>query len=67
MPWQRICPKDPTAHGGTVSATATLVAVEGRKLKFTVVASDGEGVIGEGEHLRFIVDRDKFMARLNGY
>lgn len=56
----------PTAHGGTVSATATLVAVEGRKLKFTVVASDDEGGIGEGEHLRFIVDRDKFMARLNG-
>lgn len=56
----------PTSHGSTVSATATLVAVEGRKLKFKVVASDDEGVIGEGEHLRFIVDKDKFMARLNG-
>ena len=54
----------PTAHGRRVSATATLVAVEGRKLKFTVTATDDEGTIGEGEHLRFVVDREKFMARL---
>lgn len=54
----------PTAQGGTVKATAELVAVEGRKLKFAVKASDEEGLIGEGEHLRFIVDKGKFMARL---
>ena len=54
----------PTAHGRSVSATATLTAVEGRKLRFTVVARDEEGLIGEGEHLRFIVDKAKFMERL---
>ena len=54
----------PTAHGRTVKATAELVAVEGRKLKFAVKACDEEGLIGEGEHLRFIVEREKFMARL---
>ena len=54
----------PTAHGRQVSATATLIDVDGRKLKFTVKAFDEEGVIGEGEHTRFIVDRAKFMARL---
>lgn len=54
----------PTAHGRQVSATATLVEVDGRKLKFAVKAFDEEGVIGEGEHTRFIVDRSKFMARL---
>lgn len=54
----------PTAHGCTVSATAVLVAVEGRKLTFAVKAFDDEGVIGEGEHVRYIVDRAKFMARL---
>lgn len=54
----------PTAHGCTVSATATLVSVEGRKLTFTISASDSEGLIGEGEHLRFIVDREKFMNKL---
>ena len=59
----------PTAHGRTITATATLTAVEGRKLQFTVSASDDEGLIGEGEHTRFIVDREKFMARLekSGY
>ena len=54
----------PTAHGRTITATATLTAVEGRKLLFTVSASDENGLIGEGEHTRFIVDREKFMARL---
>lgn len=54
----------PTAHGRTVKATAELVAVDGKKLKFVVSASDDEGFIGEGEHLRFIVDREKFMGRL---
>lgn len=54
----------PTAHGNTITATATLKSVEGRKLHFTISASDKDGVIGEGEHTRFIVDREKFMARL---
>ena len=54
----------PTAHGRTITATATLTAVEGRKLQFTITASDEDGLIGEGEHTRFIVDREKFMARL---
>lgn len=55
----------PTAHGRTVSATATLVSVEGRKLRFEVKATDGANIIGEGEHLRFIVDKEKFMAQLS--
>ena len=55
----------PTAHGRTVSATATLVSVEGRKLHFEVKATDGENIIGEGKHLRFIVDKEKFMAQLS--
>ena len=54
----------PTAHGRNISATATLTAVEGRKLQFAITASDDEGIIGEGEHTRFIVDREKFMERL---
>ena len=28
-------------------------------------AEDEEGTIGEGEHIRFIVDREKFMGRLS--
>ena len=54
----------PTAVGAEVSATATLEKVDGRKLYFNVIAMQGEAVIGEGTHLRFIVDRERFMAKL---
>ncbi len=54
----------PTALGGEVTATATLTKVEGRKLHFTVTAHEGDALLGEGTHLRFIVDREKFMSKL---
>lgn len=55
----------PTAEGGVVEATAILTAVEGRKLTFHIVAKDANGdVIGEGEHLRFVVDKEKFLSKL---
>ena len=54
----------PTALGKTI--TAILTGIEGRKLTFKVIAEDETGTIGEGEHLRFIVDRKKFMAKLQG-
>lgn len=54
----------PTGLGRTVTATAELVAVDGRKLSFKVSASDEEGLIGEGLHLRFIVDKSRFMAKV---
>ena len=40
----------PSAVGDTVSATAVLKEVEGRKLTFEVRAQDSKGVIGEGTH-----------------
>ena len=54
----------PTGVGGKVIATATLMAVEGRKLTFKVEARDEQGVIGEGSHVRYIVDRERFLAKL---
>lgn len=53
-----------TAMGDTVAATATLIAVEGRKLVFTVEAKDSKGVIGKGKHERFIINNEKFMSKL---
>ena len=53
----------PTALGDTVLVTATLLEVEGRKLTFSV-ASDSQGKIGEGTHIRYVVDRNKFMEKL---
>lgn len=55
----------PTAFGKKISATAVLTKAEGKKLTFSIKAEDEEGTIGEGEHIRFIVDREKFMGRLS--
>lgn len=51
----------PSPIGTEVEATATLEKVDGRKLYFKVTARQGGTVIGEGSHLRFIVDREKFL------
>ena len=54
----------PTSVGTEVAATATLEKIDGRKLYFKIVASQGETIIGEGTHLRFIVNREKFLSKL---
>jgi fluoroacetyl-CoA thioesterase len=53
-----------TPPGLEVTATVELVAVEGRKLTFTVEAHDGVDLIARGRHERFIIDRARFEARL---
>ena len=55
-----------TAMDDTVKAIATLTAVEGRKLVFSVQAEDSKGLIGKGSHERFIINNEKFMAKVNG-
>jgi len=55
----------PSAVGATITATATLIAVDGRRLTFDIKASDEAGqVIGTATHTRFIVTRDRFMSKL---
>lgn len=53
-----------TGIGKKVTATATLVEVQGRKLVFEVTAADEDKQIGKGTHERFIVNKEKFMAKL---
>lgn len=53
-----------TALGKNVTATATLVEVAGRKLVFEVTAADEDKQIGKGRHERFIINKEKFMAKL---
>lgn len=53
-----------SAMGATIRAEAELVAVNGRELSFEVRAYDEQGLIGEGRHTRFIVDRERFLSRL---
>ncbi|RUL60318.1 dihydrolipoamide acyltransferase [Prevotella koreensis] len=54
----------PTKIGEKVMATAEVTKVDGKKIFFKISAYCGETLLGEGTHLRFIVDRQKFLARL---
>ncbi len=54
----------PSKVGAEVSATATLTKVEGKKLTFHIVAKMNDNIIGEGTHLRFVVNKEKFLASL---
>lgn len=55
----------PTPPGAAVTASAELTAVDGRKLTFRIAAygPDGE-LLGEGEHMRYIVEREKFIGKM---
>jgi fluoroacetyl-CoA thioesterase len=55
----------PSAEGATVRVTADLVHVDGRLLRFEVVAEDEAGaVLGHGQLTRVVVERERFLARL---
>ncbi len=54
----------PSPVGAEVFATAELMEVEDRRLTFHVVAMQGDLVIGEGTHVRYIVSRERFLAKL---
>ena len=54
----------PTPLGMRVTARAKLVAVDGRLLTFNVEAFDEKEKVGEGTHMRAIVDIEKFAAKI---
>ncbi|MBR6947086.1 MAG: thioesterase family protein [Muribaculaceae bacterium] len=54
----------PSKLGDIVTATATVTRVDGKKIEFKVEAHCGDTLLGEGTHLRFVVDREKFLSRL---
>lgn len=54
----------PSKVGTEITATATVTKVEGKKIYFDIKAQMNDVIIGEGTHLRFIVDREKFLSRL---
>ena len=54
----------PSGMGEKITATAVLDEIDGRKLVFSIEASDSKGVIGFGKHIRFIVDKERFLSKL---
>ena len=50
--------------GMKITAKAELTGIDGRALSFKVEAFDEAGKIGEGTHGRFIVENEKFLAKV---
>lgn len=56
----------PTPVGRRVTADAELTAREGRVLIFSVKLVDGDQKAAEGQIQRTVVDRSRFLAKLDG-
>ena len=55
-----------TGLGKTVKIRAEVTAVDGRQISFSVQAWDDRQLIGDGTHIRVVVDKERFMQRVNG-
>ncbi len=55
-----------TPVGMTVTAEVELIEVAGRSLGFRVSVRDEVDLICEGEYRRALIERERFMARVNG-
>jgi len=54
-----------TPPGLEVTASVELVEVDGRKLVFHVEAHDGIDLISKGRHERFVINKNKFDAKVS--
>lgn len=54
----------PSKIGDTIKAVAEVTKVNGKKIEYKVSAFSGDTLLGEGTHLRFVVDREKFLSKL---
>lgn len=54
----------PSKIGDKVCATAEVTKIDGKKIEFKVAAYCADIQIGEGTHLRFIVDKERFISKL---
>ena len=50
--------------GTEVTCMAEVIETEGRRIVFKVEVSDSCGLLGEGVHERFVIDPERFMAKL---
>lgn len=50
--------------GTELTATAQVLESEERRIEFSVRVEDADGLIGEGTHQRYIIDPERFMAKL---
>lgn len=53
-----------TPVGDTLTLTAEVTQVDGRRVRFHVKAQDSGGVAGEGTHERVLIDLARFLGRM---
>ncbi len=53
-----------TPPGLEVTASVELIEVDGRRLVFQVEAHDGVDLISKGRHERFVINKEKFDAKV---
>ena len=53
-----------TPAGQEVIAKGRLIEVDGRRLKFEVEGYDEHGLISQGTHERFVINKERFEASL---
>ena len=54
-----------TPVGRSVTGHAEVTHVEGRRIEFTVRATDGDEEVGAGRHERMVINLARFAERLN--
>lgn len=54
-----------TPVGEEIIASAIVTQIDGKRVTFEVRAWDRKELIGEGTHVRYIIDEVRFMSRLS--
>ncbi len=54
----------PTPMGQQVTYAAKITDIDGHRVSFDVEASVGAELVGRGTHVRFVIDVQRFAARL---
>lgn len=54
----------PSPVGATVTAVAVVEAVDDVAVEFALEAMEGDVLVGQGNHTRVVVERERFLSRL---
>lgn len=52
--------------GVTLKVVSELIEIDRKKLVFKVAVFENDQLVGDGVHTRFIINKEKFLAKLNG-
>ena len=55
---------DAVLEGNTVQTTSVIAGLDKRKIIFDVEVKQGDRIIGNGTHIRYIVNEERFLEKL---